>query len=255
MATNRVRAGNGGLLPAHTGRLLIQVTPEGSFTVTVSKLADGDGRIFDGALPIDLERGDYFIDVVPAARSHQRKRLKVHLSAGQVLTLPVVLHPMRPYLDAAPIKEVVPPVAPVLEEATLVPSSYAELKAPKPGALVRGRLADAEPKLFSREIETEALARYIRARKAAILGCYEKELRKNPALSGKVVVQFLITPKGRASEVGLMEDLIGNEAVGSCIKAILRSWVFPFKPSQSVQVFHSFAFSIARDSQPFQLKR
>lgn len=115
----------------------------------------------------------------------------------------------------------------------------------KGNTVIRGRVADAAPDVESKDVDREALARYVRSRKAAIQGCYEKELKRNPSLKGKVVVRFTITKMGRASEIGIEEDTMNNEAVGSCIKSIIRGWVFPFKPEDDVPVAYPFVFSPA----------
>lgn len=77
-------------------QLAITVIPEMRFHLRVSKTADGEPREFAGDQPIALRPGDYFLDVVPVDRGFQRKRLKVHLSPGQTLALPVVLAPAGP---------------------------------------------------------------------------------------------------------------------------------------------------------------
>ena len=110
-------------------------------------------------------------------------------------------------------------------------------------ANIRGRVADAAPEVESKDVDREALAKYVRSRKAAIQGCYEKELKRNPSLKGKVVVRFTITKLGRASEISIEEDTMGNDAVGGCIKTIIRGWVFPFKPEDDVPVAYPFVFS------------
>ena len=115
----------------------------------------------------------------------------------------------------------------------------------KGNTVIRGRVADAAPEVESKDVDRDALARYVRSRKAAIQGCYEKELKRNPSLKGKVVVRFTITKMGRASDIGIEEDTMGNEAVGSCIKSIIRGWVFPFKPEDDVPVAYPFVFSPA----------
>ena len=51
-------------------------------------------------------------------------------------------------------------------------------------------------------------------RKGAIQQCYEKELKRNPSLKGKVVVRFSITPAGRTTDIDIEENTLGNEAVG-----------------------------------------
>ena len=84
------------MLTTNPARLAIQTSPEGPFKVTVSKTAEGDGKTYDGAQAIELDPGDYYVDVVPASKLYQRKRLKVHLSGNQMLALPVVLTPTSP---------------------------------------------------------------------------------------------------------------------------------------------------------------
>ncbi len=84
------------MLANNPARLAIQTTPEGPFTVKVSKTAEGGENTYDGAQAIELDPGDYFVDVIPASKAYQRKRLKVHLSGNQMLALPVVLNPTGP---------------------------------------------------------------------------------------------------------------------------------------------------------------
>ncbi len=115
----------------------------------------------------------------------------------------------------------------------------------KGDAAIRGRVADAAPEVESGEVDREALNRYVKARKAAIVACYEKELKRNPSMKGKVVVRFSIATSGRATEIEIEENTLGNDAVSACIKAIIRTWVFPFKPESEVPVAFPFVFSPA----------
>ena len=70
----------------------------------------------------------------------------------------------------------------------------------------------------SADVDRAALSRYIRDRLGAIRGCYERELKRNPRLKGKVVVRFNITPAGRAGDVRIEENTLGSPEVGSCIQ-------------------------------------
>ncbi|WP_225413975.1 AgmX/PglI C-terminal domain-containing protein [Stigmatella hybrida] len=110
---------------------------------------------------------------------------------------------------------------------------------------VVGRVRDAAPEVDSSDVDREALSRYVKARLKAIQNCYEKELKRNPNLKGKVVVRFNIKPSGRTSDIDVEENTLGNEAVGSCIRTVIRSWVFPFKPDDEVPVAYPFVFSPA----------
>ncbi len=117
--------------------------------------------------------------------------------------------------------------------------------AEKGPAQVRGKVADAVPEVESAEIDRGKLTAYLRARMSAIQGCYEKELKRNPSLKGKVVVRFTITPQGRASDIEIEENTLGNDAVPSCIKTVIRGWVFPFKPDGEATVAYPFVFAPA----------
>jgi outer membrane biosynthesis protein TonB len=110
---------------------------------------------------------------------------------------------------------------------------------------VTGRVKDAAPEVDSADVDRDALARYVKARLKAIQNCYEKELKRNPNLKGKVVVRFSIMPSGRTGDIDIEENTLGNDAVGSCIRSVIRSWVFPFKPDDEVPVAYPFVFSPA----------
>jgi hypothetical protein len=59
------------------------------------------------------------------------------------------------------------------------------------------------------------------------------------------VVRFSITPSGRAGEIEVEDNSLGNEAVASCLRTVIRGWIFPFKPAGSVSVAYPFLFSPA----------
>lgn len=110
---------------------------------------------------------------------------------------------------------------------------------------VQGRVKDAAPEVDSSDVDRDALTRYVKARIKSLQSCYEKELKRNPNLKGKVVVRFSIMPSGRTGSIEIEEDTLGTDAVGACIKSYIRSWVFPFKPSDEVPVSYPFLFSPA----------
>lgn len=110
---------------------------------------------------------------------------------------------------------------------------------------IRGQVRDQAPEVESKDVDREALTRYVRSRTRAIQACYEKELKRNPSLKGKIVIRFSIMPNGRTGEIDIEENTLGNEAVASCIKTIVRSWSFPFKPDGEVPVSYPFVFTPA----------
>jgi outer membrane biosynthesis protein TonB len=114
----------------------------------------------------------------------------------------------------------------------------------KGDAKVSGRVQEAAPDVDSADVDRQGLARYVKMRLKAIQGCYERELKRNPSLRGKVLVRFSITPAGRAGSISIEENSL-NESVASCIKAVIHGWVFPFKPQDEVPVAYPFVFSPA----------
>jgi len=110
---------------------------------------------------------------------------------------------------------------------------------------VTGRVKDAAPEVDSADVDRDALAKYVKARLRAIQNCYEKELKRNPSLKGKVVVRFSIMPSGGVGDIDIEENTLGNDAVGSCIRSVIRTWRFPFKPDDEVPVAYPFVFSPA----------
>jgi hypothetical protein len=115
----------------------------------------------------------------------------------------------------------------------------------KGDAKVTGQVSTAAPEVTRRTWTGRRSPRYIRDRLGAIRGCYERELKRNPALKGKVVVRFNITPAGRAGDVRIEENTLGSGEVASCITGLMRSWIFPFKPPDEVPVQYPFLFTSA----------
>lgn len=115
----------------------------------------------------------------------------------------------------------------------------------KAAATVRGGVSMQAPEVESSEVDREKLAGFVRARKSAIQSCYERELKRNPSLKGRVVVRFTITPQGSTTDIDIEENTLGNDAVASCIRTVIRGWRFPFKPDSEVPVAYPFVFAPA----------
>jgi biopolymer transport protein ExbD len=106
-----------------------------------------------------------------------------------------------------------------------------------------GRVESQVPEVKSAEVDPERLAAYVRARRAAIQSCYERELRHDPRLQGKIIARFIITPSGRAAAVDLTDSTLHNDAVATCLRGVIGGFVFPFKPVSSVEIEYPFVFS------------
>ncbi|MCA9559589.1 MAG: TonB family protein [Myxococcales bacterium] len=92
-------------------------------------------------------------------------------------------------------------------------------------------------------LDSSAIAKVVSRRKGAIKSCYEKQLKRNPKLAGKVKVQFTILQSGRVSNARVLEDTTGDPAVGKCIVSGMARWRFPKPDGGDVTVAFPFVFA------------
>lgn len=54
--------------------------------------------------------------------------------------------------------------------------------------------------------------------------CYERELKRDPNLKGKIVIRFTITPQGTVKNVELISSTLNNRKVERCVISRVRRW-------------------------------
>jgi TonB family protein len=116
-----------------------------------------------------------------------------------------------------------------------------------PEVAVKGNVAIQKPSeaFGTGSLDQNEIAQQVNRRKGAITACYEKQLKKNPKLAGKVKVQFTILESGRVDEARVIEDSTGDRAVGQCIADNIKRWRFPKPDGGSVTVAYPFLFTPA----------
>ncbi len=74
--------------------------------------------------------------------------------------------------------------------------------------------------------------------------CYDRELKRNPTLRGKVVVEFTIGTDGRVKKFRIVEQdtTLQSDSVTSCILRKVKRWRFP-KPQKAITLQFPFVFS------------
>ena len=72
--------------------------------------------------------------------------------------------------------------------------------------------------------DPEKVSRIVNAHKAALQYCYQRELKRNPNLRGKIVVRFTITYKGNVKNVKILSSTLDTEHVERCILSRIRRW-------------------------------
>lgn len=56
--------------------------------------------------------------------------------------------------------------------------------------------------------------------------CFEQELQKDPTLTGKVAVAFVINRLGGVGNVAVTENTV-NATMGECMVSRIKRWQFP----------------------------
>ena len=110
---------------------------------------------------------------------------------------------------------------------------------------VRGKVA----KVSARQVEArgslsrEEIARVIDAHLGEINHCYERALNEDPALRGKLVLEWTIQLNGSVSQVRQKLSSMSNPSVAACIMDRIQKWRFPSPSGGVVVVSYPFVFS------------
>lgn len=95
------------------------------------------------------------------------------------------------------------------------------------------------------DADKKAVQATIRNRMGALQSCYEKALRANTGLTGKITYTITIAIMGNVTHVQVGDDSLQDEGVKSCTVAKIKGWRFPTTPGAeaSSDVTFSVVFS------------
>jgi hypothetical protein len=92
------------------------------------------------------------------------------------------------------------------------------------------------------KIDSKAVNKYINARFGQVRTCYERRLKINPLLAGKVDLNIGIGLSGKAKSISVTKDTVGDQQMISCVKGVIRSWSFPKPEGGKVIIAKQFTF-------------
>ena len=88
----------------------------------------------------------------------------------------------------------------------------------------------------------EAVNRVVRAHQGGIRFCFEKELQRDPKLSGKVVAGWKINLDGRVQFPKIAKSTLNSERVEGCMLRNIRRWIFPKPQGGTCVISYPFVF-------------
>ncbi len=101
---------------------------------------------------------------------------------------------------------------------------------------------EGAPQIEDGKVDAAAIAREIRTRRKAIAACYERALKGQPTLAGKLVVRFSLSPAGTVTAADIDDDSLGSPEVSACIRSTVLRWRFPALTEGSAELSFPFVF-------------
>mgnify|MGYP006278990651 CR=1 FL=1 len=114
----------------------------------------------------------------------------------------------------------------------------------KAEARVVARVSSAAVEEFDSDSRSQAdIKKVMRRRLGGIKRCYERRLKRNPELRGKVVIRFIIHPGGKVIEVEIVENTTGDSELAACIRSRVR--MIRFGPAPGGETVVTYPFILA----------
>lgn len=94
------------------------------------------------------------------------------------------------------------------------------------------------------ELDRETYRRKIRENFSDFKVCYEEGLKKQPALEGKIVLDWYIDGSGAVTRAIVKSSTVKDEKVGTCMVDKLKTIKFPAPPEGTeAKIEYPFVFS------------
>jgi hypothetical protein len=96
-------------------------------------------------------------------------------------------------------------------------------------------------------LDAAAVQRVVTQHLAAVQGCYERQLLKDPGLQGKITFDWDVAPSGSVSSARMVSSTMGagGSSVAACIVSEIRRWKFPKPIGGTASVRYPFIFRMS----------
>jgi len=121
---------------------------------------------------------------------------------------------------------------------TKKPKSDAKQSGARPTAYVPPEPGGSTPD----QLQQSDIMAVVLANKPAIIKCVNEQKKKDPALSGKLVMRWVIQTSGKTTAVSCRTDEFRSTYMASCISGLIKGWTFPRHKKQGEPIDFPFTF-------------
>lgn len=100
------------------------------------------------------------------------------------------------------------------------------------------RVMASAAKVVTGSVEQQSVLGVIMRKNSSFTRCYERALKSNSSLAGKLGYEISVGEEGQVIDVKFIEDMLRSHEVTDCVKAVLLHLVFP-KPKGGPAIFSS----------------
>ncbi len=95
--------------------------------------------------------------------------------------------------------------------------------------------------------DPDKVSEVVNRHNSSIQYCYQRELKQNPDLKGKLVVRFTITPEGKVGDVKLISSTLNIPRIERCVVSRIRRWddfgqIDPSKGDATFRQVYTFGY-------------
>lgn len=93
------------------------------------------------------------------------------------------------------------------------------------------------------DVNAAAVKAYAQGHMGPLRTCYERRLKVNNMLMGRIVLGMTIQPSGAVSSTNVVQDSVHDSEVTSCVRQSVARWRMPAPTGGCVHVEYPFSFS------------
>ncbi|MDT7906655.1 MAG: AgmX/PglI C-terminal domain-containing protein [Candidatus Calescibacterium sp.] len=103
-------------------------------------------------------------------------------------------------------------------------------------AAVTSKITTEAPEIEGK-LDEETVRKVAERNQASLKYCFQKAQMRNPNLQGKIVVEIVVDPEGKVSNVSVRESTIDDQEMVGCVLRMIRRWQFPAPGGEVTIVF------------------